>query len=111
MRPPARPNRYFYHPLDGVLASPAAVRILRMLSLQDSSVSPLMLAMRCSLGRPGTWKALRRLRAAGIIEPADGWPRFPHYRLTPSHPLAGLLRDLFAAERAVGWRGGAARAA
>ena len=106
MRPPARPNRYFYHPLDAVLGTQAAVRILRMLSLQGAPASPLLLAARCCLGRAGTWKALRRLQTAGIIEPVDGRPRFPRYRLGPAHPLAEALRELFERERSQAARSG-----
>ena len=95
LRPPAKPNRHFYHPLDALLGTPAGVRILRMLCLDPSSRSPMHIAARCSLGRPGTREALLRLLAAGIIERSGGWPRFPHYRLAAAHPLAGLLRRLF----------------
>ena len=109
MRPPARPNRNFYHPLDAILGTPAAVRIMRMLSLEGVSVSPLLLAVRCCLGRAGTWQALRRLQTAGIIEQADGRPRFPRYRLAASHPLAEPLRELFEWERGHGVRSGSRR--
>jgi hypothetical protein len=106
MRPPARPNRYFYHPLDDILGTPAAVRILRMLSLQRAGNSPLLLAATCSLGRWGTWKALRRLETVGIIEPAGGRPRFPRYRLAPAHPLTTALMELFEREWSQGVRSG-----
>jgi hypothetical protein len=109
MRPPARPNRNFYHPLDAILGTEAAVRILRMLSLQDESTSPLLLAARCCLGRPGTWQALRRLQAVGIIEQADGRPGFPRYRLAAAHPLTPIVRELFERERAQGVRSGSRR--
>jgi DNA-binding transcriptional ArsR family regulator len=115
MRPPARPNRNFYHPLDAILGTPAAVRILRMLSLQGESVSPLYLALHCCLGRAGTWQALRRLQAAEIIEQCDGRPRFPRYRLAAAHPLTPIVRELFERERAAaqsyGLRGSAVSSA
>ena len=102
MRPAARPNRYFYHPLDAILGTEAAVRILRMLILRRGEQSPQQIAAKCSLGRQGTWAALRRLQATGIIEPFGGRTGYPLYRVAPAHRLTPLLTDLFAREAGQG---------
>ena len=110
MRPPAKPNHYFYHPLDAILGTVGNVRILRMLSLDETPVAPMTIAFRCALGRAGIWKALRRLERSGILERASGrQPGFPRYRLAASHPLTRVLRDLFERER-LGGRSAAATA-
>ena len=74
------------------------MRLLRLLCLEPNDIAPFWLALRCSLGRPGVWKALRRLERTGIIERTKGQYGFPHYRLASTHPLAGALRELFARE-------------
>ena len=74
------------------------MRLLRLLCLEPNEISPFWLALRCSLGRPGVWKALRRLESTGIVERTEGQYGFPHYRLASTHPLAGALRELFERE-------------
>jgi DNA-binding transcriptional ArsR family regulator len=105
VRPPARPNRHFFHPLDRILGTEAAVRILRMLSLERTDWNPMEIAARCSLGRPGATRALARLQGTGVVERVRGRHRFPRFRLA-RHPLATMIADLFDRERRLGRRGG-----
>ncbi|MGH7522853.1 MAG: helix-turn-helix domain-containing protein, partial [Gemmatimonadales bacterium] len=68
MRRPAHPSSHFYHPVDSILATPASVRIVRLLSLHQGPLSRTTIAQRSGLGRAGTHRALERLVHAGIVE-------------------------------------------
>lgn len=97
MRPPSRPSSFFYHPLDAMLATPAGVRILRVLSLHQDVMSPAMIAERTGLGGAGTSRALKRLVEAKAIETV-GDLRRPQYQLSRDSRLVGEVQTLFEAE-------------
>ncbi|MGH7582728.1 MAG: winged helix-turn-helix domain-containing protein [Gemmatimonadales bacterium] len=99
MRPPAKPSSSFYHPVDAILGTPAAVRILRVLSLHQGALSRTTIAQRAGLGRAGTNRALERLVHAGVVAPVGDASR-PLVALSAGHPLATQLRELFHAEAA-----------
>lgn len=102
MRPPKKANRHFFHPLDQVLGTEAAVRILRMLALERGAWNPVEIADRCSLGRPGTARALSRLVRTGVVERVGTRRRLIRFRLS-RHPLALMLANLFDRERRFGF--------
>ena len=97
MRPPARPSSDFYHPLDAILATPAAVRILRLLSLHRGALSRPTIAERSGLGRAGASRAIERLARARVITSVGDLSR-PLFELSDEHPLATKIRKLFQAE-------------
>jgi predicted nucleotidyltransferase len=98
VRPPAQPSSFFYHPLDTVLGTPAAVRILRVLANHSGALSRSTIAERARLTPAGAARTIDRLVAMQIVTPA-GDPRRPHYALV-DHPLAVPLRQLYRAEAA-----------
>ncbi len=99
MRQPVQPSSHFYHPLDAVLGTPAAVRILRVLSLHQGALTTTSVARRSGLGRAGAHRALERLVRARIIAPV-GDPARPLFELSRDRQLAGELARLFRAEAA-----------
>jgi predicted transcriptional regulator len=102
MRPPKKANRHFFHPLDQVFGTEATVRILRMLALEPGAWSAGEIADRCSLGRPGTARALNRLIRTGVVERAGTGRRRVRFHLS-RHPLARMVAGLFARERRFGF--------
>jgi predicted nucleotidyltransferase len=98
MRPPARPSSAFFHPIDSLLGSVGAIRILRLLASTGSAFAPPDAAERTGLDRSGVGTILQRLTRAGVVE-ALGSGRRPQFRLNPSHPIAKALERLFAEER------------
>lgn len=97
MRPPAQPSSDFYHPLDAILGTPAAVRILRLLCLHRGAMSRTAIAERSGLGRAGAGRAIERLARTRVIT-SLGDPGRPLFELSDEHPLATRLRKLFQAE-------------
>ena len=97
MRPPAQPSSDFFHPLDAILGTPAAVRILRVLSLHRGAMSRTAIAERSGLGRAGASRAIERLVRARVIA-SSGDPSRPLFELSDEHPLATKVRKLFQAE-------------
>ena len=86
-------------PLDRILGTLSAVRVLRELTLADGPLTPPQLADRASLSRPSVRDALGRLGDAGIVAPVTE-TRYTSYRLVESHPLLDSIRTTFRAERA-----------
>src|SRR5258708_30609404 len=97
MRP--SPSSSLYQPLDYVLASPALVRVTRVLSAHGGSLGISDIGRRAELAAPSVRGAVRRLLEADIVA-AVGAGRSMVCELRPEHPLFQPLVDLFAAERA-----------
>jgi DNA-binding transcriptional ArsR family regulator len=97
MRPPKHPQDPLTAPLNWILGSEAAVRLLRELFAAPEPLSRRELAVRTGLSVPGTHAALERLGKSGIVE-VDGAGGGQRLRLRTAHPLHGALRLLFASE-------------
>lgn len=97
MRKPAKSSSTLLHPLDLILGSIGAVRILRELVLHGDILSAKILSERTKLNRRGVTEILARLSAAGIIEniPSAGSTSF---KFSQKHFLADKLTDLFQSE-------------
>ena len=99
MPPLAVLQSHFSYPFDTILGSVGGVRVLRLLSQLDDPAAPSLLAHRTGLTRAAVGRVLKRLEAAGVVEPVGSSPR-PYYRLVPKHPIGNALRALFEAEAA-----------
>lgn len=97
MRSLAQPAHPLYQPLDAILGTPAAVRILRVLSRRAGVLSPATIASRARINRAGAGRTLIRLASIGIVE-VVGQGRYVSYRLDASHPFADALTMLFKRE-------------
>jgi predicted nucleotidyltransferase len=98
MRPPSRPSSLFHHPLDQVLGTVAAVRLLRELSEHGGALSVTDLASRAGLSLSGAIRALERLHDLRVVEPV-GTGRGSPFRLITENPLCLGLITLFDMER------------
>lgn len=97
MRLPKLQQSRFLQPLNGILGTPANVRLIRTLSLSSSPLTGGELARRAGLGRTSIYPALRELEVVGIVEfVGAGTQR--HVQLRERHPLASGLKELFRAE-------------
>lgn len=103
MRSLSQPANPLYQPLDAILGTPAAIRILRVLSRRGGVLSPATIASRARINRAGAGRTLVRLAAIGIVE-VVGQGRYVSYRLNGDHPFAEDLTTIFRreAERAEG---------
>ena len=103
MRSLSQPANPLYQPLDAILGTPAAIRILRVLSRRGGVLSPATIASRARINRAGAGRTLVRLAAIGIVE-VVGQGRYVSYRLNTTHPFAEDLTTIFRreAERAEG---------
>lgn len=90
---------YLRHPLTSILASAATVRILRTLFTFHAPLSAPQLVTETRLSRPGVHAILASLVDQQLVE-AQGTARSRLYALNPRHPMARVLGQLFAAERA-----------
>ncbi|MDQ6674165.1 MAG: nucleotidyltransferase domain-containing protein [Chloroflexota bacterium] len=100
MRVPTRPQSYFRCPLNRILASEGAVRVLRELALRGGELSIPPLALATKLNKQTVRDTLLGdLAATGVIEPV-GQGRSVSYRLRTAHPLHGAITHLFEAEEA-----------
>lgn len=84
-------------PLNEMLGTEANVRLLRVLTLAETSLTAGELAQRAGLGRTGVYPALAALEAAGIIEYV-GVGAQRQLRFRDEHPLSGAIASLFRAE-------------
>lgn len=98
MRPLAQASSALRQPLDLILGTPAAVRILRVMAQYGSPLSPPHIAQRAAITRSGTNKALAHLSELRVVETV-GQGRYVSYQLNSRHPLAPALIALFQAER------------
>jgi hypothetical protein len=97
MRSLAQPANPLYQPLDAILGTPAAIRILRVLSRRGGVLSPATIASRARINRAGAGRTLARLSAIGIVE-VVGQGRYVSYRLRTTHPFAQELMVMFKRE-------------
>jgi predicted nucleotidyltransferase len=96
MRP--SPSSSLFQPLDYVLASPALIRVTRVLAAHGSNLGISDVSRRAKLTLPSVRAAVRRLLDADIVE-AVGVGRSMVCQLRPAHPLFQPIVNLFAAER------------
>lgn len=84
------------HPLDLILGTQAAVRVLRVLS-PGGEHAPPRIARDTKVSRPAVREALIRLEKEGVVERVgDG--RNVLYRISSDHPLAKRIVKLFKTE-------------
>jgi predicted nucleotidyltransferase len=95
--PQAKPASGFYHPLDEVLGTLAAVRVLRALTLYGNELSVSAIARQARLTRAGASRAINRLAERGVLRPL-GQGGSVLYRLDPEYPLVDAIRLLFVSE-------------
>ena len=97
MRTPTRAQSYFRYPLNRILASEGAVRILRELARHGRERSVPALARATKLSAQAIRNVLTDLTTIGIVE-AIGQERTVLYRLQSAHPLHRPLAHLFEEE-------------
>ena len=97
MRPPKKQQNRLVHPLNKIFGTEANVRLLRVLALQNTSLTAGELAKRGMLGRTSIYPALRELEQAGVVEFIGGGAR-KLVQLRSGYPLSRTLKQLFRAE-------------
>jgi len=97
MRPPAERQSALRNPLNEVLGTETAVRILRVLSTAEAPIGKSELARETALNPSGVRRALKRLIEFGIVDEVGNTPRQP-VRLRETNTLARPLRRLFREE-------------
>lgn len=86
--------------LGAILGARSRVAVLREVVRATDPIWPVWIVNWTGLSRSSVWEALRRLEAAGVVEPAAFAPRGQvPWRMPPGHPLKGPLVDLFEVER------------
>lgn len=99
MRPTARSESALRTPLNDILATEANVRMLRVLTELHAPVNAAELARRTLLQRSSVHRALKALETTGLVIRVGAGPR-SQLRLSPDHPLAPAIKNLFDSERA-----------
>ena len=94
MRTPSDANPE--QPLDAILGSVAAVRVLRELADEEAH-APSFLARQTNVSRPAVRDALLRLERFNMVARV-GEGRVVLYRLNADHPLMRRVVKLFRAE-------------
>jgi DNA-binding transcriptional ArsR family regulator len=97
MRPLKEHQNSLVHPLNEIFGTEANVRLLRVLAMQNTSLTAGELAKRAMLGRSSIYPALRELERAGVVEFIGGGAR-KLVQLRGGHPLSRTLKELFRAE-------------
>lgn len=90
----SHPADSLHQPLDALLGTQAAVRILRVLGRAGDALSPPVIARRARINRAGAGRTLLALARGGVVTQV-GTGRYLLYRLDAAHPLAPALRALF----------------
>jgi len=98
MRPPAEQQSALRNPLNYVLGTETAVRILRVLSTTETPIGKSELARQADLNPSGVRRALKPLIELGIVDEVGDTPRQP-VRLKETGALYQPLRRLFREER------------
>jgi hypothetical protein len=98
MRPTATADRALRAPLSQILGRQTHVRLLRVLALRDDPIRGVDLARLTELDPAGVRRSLDALAQTGIVETV-GTGTGRQVRLRAGHPLAGVIRVLYAAER------------
>lgn len=96
MRP--RPTSALFHPLDALLGTVPAVRILRLMCAHGAALSASQISRETRLTPPTVRTTLRRLSGANVVA-AHGAGRSILYSIKREHPLVAPLGSLFRAER------------
>ena len=99
MRPPAEQQSALRKPLNYLLGTETAVRILRVLSTTATPIGKAELARQADLNASGVRRALKPLIELGIVDEVGNTPRQP-VRLRESGALSQPLRRLFNEETA-----------
>lgn len=97
MRPTSRRQGFLRAPMNDVLGSESAVRIVRALALSKEPLARRELQRRTLLHAAGLPKSLTRLEEAGVIE-SVGVGRERPYRMRAQFTLTAKLVELFRAE-------------
>jgi len=97
MRPPKERQNRLVNPLNEIFGTEANVRLLRVLALQNNSLTAGELAKRAMLGRSSIYPALRELERAGAVEFIGAGAR-KLVQLRGGYPLSRTLKELFRAE-------------
>lgn len=97
MRPVKEHQNRLVHPLNEIFGTEANVRLLRVLALQNTSLTAGELAKRAMLGRSSIYPALRNLERAGVVEFIGAGAR-KLVQLRGGYPLSRILTELFRAE-------------
>ena len=100
MRPPAIQQDPLRTPLNEILGSEGAVRVLRVLSDSQGPMARATVAQRAALNPSGVRRILDRLAQMGLVE-VMGSGRNQAVRLRSRHPLAEPVRSLFHAEHSI----------
>ncbi|MGB5674463.1 MAG: winged helix-turn-helix domain-containing protein [Gemmatimonadota bacterium] len=99
MRPPAESQSALRNPLNHMLGTETAVRILRVLATTETPIGKSELARQIDLNPSGVRRALRQLIELGIVDEVGNTPRQP-VRLRETNALSQPLRRLFREETA-----------
>ncbi|CAN5921618.1 hypothetical protein BH11GEM2_BH11GEM2_30600 [soil metagenome] len=91
------PRSYLRHPLNVILQSESAVRVLRELVLHGGTLAPSTLALRTRITRAMVHRTLGKLLETGIVG-VVGQGRNLAYQLSLTHPFTPALMGLFDAE-------------
>lgn len=97
------PQSHLRYPLTRLLGNGGNVRVLRALSAYAAPLSAAQLARDAGLTPQGVRLVLDELVGQGAVA-SLGQGRSRLYSVDPAHPLASVLKALFAAERAR-WEG------
>ncbi|GEM_PF-3149227 len=98
MRKPTRPSLYHETPLDLILGTPAAVRILRVFSNETTPLTVPDLASLAGLSRAGAHRALSRLVQTGLVRDV-GSGHAMIYRINEIHYFADMVEQIFRREQ------------
>jgi Sugar-specific transcriptional regulator TrmB len=85
------------NPLNEIFGTQANVRLLRVLALQNTSLTAGELAKRARLGRTSIYPVLRELERVGVVEFIGAGPR-KLVQLRAGYPLSRILKELFRVE-------------
>lgn len=97
MRPLKYRQSHMLQPLDEILAAPANVRLLRVLSRRRVPIAAGELAKSAALTRTSTYPVLRQLEGVGVVEFVGAGSQ-KLVQMSDRHPLTRVLRELFNAE-------------
>ncbi len=96
MRPP--PTSALFQPLDALLGTVPAIRILRLLCAHGGALSASHISRETRLTPPTVRTTLRRLSGGDVVA-VHGGGRSILYSIKREHPLVAPLESLFRAER------------
>lgn len=97
MRPPAERQSALRYPLNHLLGTEAAVRILRVLSTTEAPIGKSELARQSDLNPSGVRRALKKLIELGIVEEVGNTSRQP-VKLCAENAFSEPIRYLFREE-------------